>query len=39
MAKRKDADIVDTARFVAIEKANEWIGLPFDVRARLVFEI
>ena len=36
MAKRKDADIVDAARFVAIEKANEWIGLPFDVRGSLL---
>ena len=28
---QEDKDVLRTARFVALEKANEWIGLPFDV--------
>ncbi len=35
MAKRKDADVIDAARLVAVNRLNEWIGLPFDVEGAL----
>ncbi len=35
VAKRKDADVIDAARLVAVNRLNEWIGLPFDVEGAL----